>query len=123
VQRDSSLIDILTDLSQKLNLTSYQICVIEKNYYKYNLNRLVQQGGLLYAPYRCDYVGNLQDVISKLFCGQRADLIGQDRMLVINKRGIKVYNDGCFSACINGEKYQGDAFGNPIEKSNCIRIV
>lgn len=84
---------------------------------------MVKQGNLLYAPYRCNDSCGICDFFSKVINGPRADLIGADRMLIKNQRGIKIYNDGCFKALVNGECCHGDAFGNPIKHSNCIRVI
>jgi hypothetical protein len=81
----------------QLHMTPYQSYIIQNNWLRYDLTRLVKVGSVLYAPYRCNRISSFCDCIKRIFLGRRADLIGEDRIIVIGKRGIKVYNDGKFT--------------------------
>jgi hypothetical protein len=79
----------LERISRAMSLTPYQLYMLEINSDKYNLHRLVKCGDVLYAPYRCQMSNGILDCMKKIFIGPRADLIGTDRLLAFNKRGIK----------------------------------
>jgi len=113
----------IADLSQRLNLTYYQVCVLEHNFYKYDMGGLVKKGGILYAPYQNDEPSGFYDLFVKIIRGRRADLIGADRILIYNQRGIHVYTEGCCLVRRNGKKYHLNAFGDPICCRNFIRVI
>ena len=110
-------------LSEQLRLTPYQSYILEQNGEKYDLDALVKKGVVLYAPYRCKMTRGFADRIQKIFFGHRADLIGSDRILVRDQRGIRLYATGFFSARRDGKKYYADSAGTHIEKSIFYRIV
>lgn len=80
----------LERISRAMCLTPYQLYMLEINADKYNLRRLVKCGNLLYAPYKNEICHGFISGIKKIFLGSNADLIGPDRLLVFNKRGIKI---------------------------------
>ncbi|MDR1360872.1 MAG: hypothetical protein LBJ18_01000 [Rickettsiales bacterium] len=110
-------------LSDLLRLTPYQSYILEQNGEKYNLDRLIKKGVVLYAPYRCTASRGIGDCIAKVFRGPRADLIGSDRILVRDQRGIKLFATGFFSARDGRGKYYADSNGARIEKRIFDRIV
>jgi hypothetical protein len=79
-----------------MKLTPYQMYMLEQNAHKYNLPKIVKQGSVIYAPHKCPSPGSFRDGIKRLVLGEQADLIGPDRMLLMNKRGIKLYKDGSY---------------------------
>lgn len=86
--------DRLEQISRTMCLTSYQLYILEMNIDKYDFHRLVKHGDVLYAPYKIKIPCNFKEAIKNIFLGRRADLIGTDRLLVFNKRGIKCHRDG-----------------------------
>jgi hypothetical protein len=88
-------------LARYLRLTPYQAYILEKNSTKYDFRRLVKRGGILYAPYRCDDRRGLAEYCARMLFGPRADLIGADRILASDRRGIRFYPTGFDS------KYRG----------------
>jgi len=82
----------LERISRVMCLTPYQLYMLEINSDKYNLHRLVKCGNLLYVPYKYDLSYGIVGIIKRLFLGRRADLIGPDKLLVFNTRGIKIKN-------------------------------
>ncbi|MDR1337672.1 MAG: hypothetical protein LBJ73_01430 [Rickettsiales bacterium] len=109
-------------LSQHLRLTPYQTYVLENNGMKYDLSRLVKRGDILYAPYLCDDRRGVTEFCARILFGRRADLIGTDRMLVRDRRGIKIYSAGFHSAYKMGVKYYADPMGNRIERNLFTRM-
>ncbi|MDR1207572.1 MAG: hypothetical protein LBK26_04130 [Rickettsiales bacterium] len=108
----------LEKISEHLRLSPYQTYILSMNMQKYKMDRLVKRGDVLYAPYRCSLPRGMRDYFSKLFLGPRADLIGADRMLVIGRRGIRLYPTGFYKACDNtGRSYYADSMGQKIERS------
>lgn len=79
----------LERISRRMCLSPYQLYMLEINADKYNLHRLIKCGDVLYAPYKCEISRGFFDWIKKIFLGPRADLIGTDRLLVFDKRGIR----------------------------------
>lgn len=111
-------------LSEYLNLTPYQTYMVEKNSHKYDLDRLVKRGTVLYAPYKCKLAHGFRDHIEKLIWGPRADLIGADRLLVQDKRGIRVFASGFYrSEDSFGHKYYADFSGHRIRRKRFFEIV
>jgi hypothetical protein len=77
-------------MARSLHLTPYQLYMLEQNAYKYNLRKLIKRGNVLYAPYKSELSRGFRDGIRKIVLGARADLIGPDRMLAIDQRGLKL---------------------------------
>lgn len=80
----------LERISRTMCLSPYQLYILQINIHKYNLRRLVKCGNALYAPYKCQITCGLVDCMKKIIFGSRGDLIGPDRLLAFNKRGIKI---------------------------------
>jgi hypothetical protein len=78
----------IDELSNRFQLSPYQIWVIRQNAYKYNLDKVRKFGQYVYAPYKCNLTRGFRDAIEKLLFGPRADLIGLDKMLAIDRRKI-----------------------------------
>ncbi|MDR0741827.1 MAG: hypothetical protein LBF28_03570 [Rickettsiales bacterium] len=110
-------------LAQHLRLTPYQTYVLGNNSSKYDFSRLVKRGSVLYAPYLCDDKHSAIDYCSRLLFGPRADLIGADKMLIRDRRGIKIYSTGFHSAHRLGVRYYADPTGNRIERDMFMRIT
>lgn len=110
-------------LAQHLRLTPYQTYILENNGRKYDFSRLQKRGGILYAPYLCNDKHSVIEYCARLLFGPRADLIGTDRMLIRDRRGIKVYATGFHSAHRMGVRYYADPMGNRIERNLFMRIT
>ena len=82
----------LDKLSEMLNLSPYQKNALAEGQGKYDMSRLVKRGALLYAPYDA---GGLIGMAADLLRGRRADLIGRNKTLLRNMRGIRFYSAGC----------------------------
>ena len=104
-------------LSQHLRLTPYQTYILELNCKKYDFSRLVKRGTVLYCPYLHGDRKRMREHISRMFFGPRADLIGPDRLIIRDQRGIRVYATGFYSARRNGVKYYADPLGNRIYRN------
>jgi len=104
--------DYIERLARNLNLTPYQGYILQQNAHKYNLGKVVKRGALLYAPYKCELARSWADGVAKIFLGSRADLIGPDRILVYDQRGIRLYNSGHYRAVDGyGNHYYADHNG------------
>ena len=97
-----------------MRLSPYQAHIIRNFYYKYDLSGLKKTGPVVLAPYRSETCSGLRDSIGRLVMGRRADLIGSDRILAQNQRGIKVYPGGFFKASMSGRRCYADPHGNVI---------
>ena len=105
-------------ISQRMRLSPYQVYIISMNSHKYDEHRMLKRGDVLYAPYRCSLSRNTRDYFSKVLLGPRADLIGSDRMLVIGRRGVRLYPTGFFKTSDNtGRTYYANSMGQKIERS------
>jgi len=111
-------------ISRRMRLSPYQAYILSLNVHKYNLDGLQKRGDILYAPYRCTLSHNTRDYVEKVLMGPRADLIGTDRMLVIGKRGVRLYPTGFFRAADDyGRMYYADSMGHRIERSLLENIL
>lgn len=77
-------------MTRRFDLSPYQIYVLTRNGYKYNLAGIKKFGAAIYAPYHCEIPRGFRDMIEKLLFGPRADLIGSDRMIISDRRGINI---------------------------------
>ncbi len=107
-------------LAVALGLSAYQKNVLKSNPGAYKLSGLVKRGGALYAP-RIASSHVLLNFIYRLLYGRSADLIGYDKMLVRNTRGIEFRNGGFYSAPIGRFRYYADDCGNIITRSTFMR--
>jgi hypothetical protein len=80
-------IDVLT---RRFNLSPYQIYMLSRNWHKYDTGRIRKFGDMVYAPYLCTLTRGFRDAVAKLLFGPRADLIGSDRMIISDRRGINI---------------------------------
>ncbi len=112
--------DYINNLIKNLNLTSYQENKIKADYDKYNFARLEKRGGLLYAPY---IVHGFWGRVSCVLFGVRADLIGQDKMLLSAQRNIKFGANGYHCVKIGRYTYYADATGKAISYSDYVRGI
>lgn len=111
-------IDKLADI---LGLSAYQRNVLKSHPDVYNLSGLIKRGNALYAP-RNATSHRLLNFLSILFLGRPADLIGKNKMLVRNSRGIEFCAGGFYSAPIGRKyRYYADDCGNIITRENFIR--
>ena len=106
-------------LATILGLSQYQKSVLMANRDAYNMSRLVKRGCALYAPRAASR--NIFDFVRCIFCGRRADLIGRDKMLVRNTRGIDFRARGFYSAPVGRYRYYADDAGNIIARDVFIR--
>ena len=101
-------------LAHMLNLTDYQANVLKSRPDVYKLSGLVKRGHALYAPRVSSF--SFLDILGCIFLGRRADLIGGDKMLVQNTRGIEFFADGFYSAPIGKYRYYADDNGNIVTR-------
>lgn len=105
--------DCINTLSQYLRLTPYQSETLIRNTDKYNMGRVVKRGGVLYVPYVSH--GVLERIKNMVF-GVRADLIGQNKMLVTNRRNVKFCKNGYYYVKIGPYTYYADAYGRAVSR-------
>ncbi|MDR0967338.1 MAG: hypothetical protein LBL75_00700 [Rickettsiales bacterium] len=97
-------------LTDKLRLTPFQVMMMTEHGDRYNIEKLVKKGDVLYAPLR-------KSVFN--FFGARADLIGASKVLVRENRRIKLYPTGFYSV---GLKYF-DPMGRQLTRKLFYKIV
>jgi hypothetical protein len=73
-------------INRRFNLSPFQVYVITRNGYKYNMDKIRRVGDAIYAPYRCGIPRSIRDALEKIIFGPRADLIGADRMIASDTR-------------------------------------
>ncbi|MCL1891967.1 MAG: hypothetical protein FWF97_01565 [Alphaproteobacteria bacterium] len=106
-------------LAEHFRLSPFQISILEGHGDEYDLEKLVKKGDVLYAPYSHD-----SNFMAKFLSGPRADLVGKNRILVRNGRGIKLYGTGFFSARDqHGHRYYSDPTGQVIDRKLFYRII
>ena len=104
-------------LAQNLNLSSYQANKLKTDYDRYNISRLEKRGGVLYAPY---VVHGFWERVSSVFFGRRADLIGQNRILLRAQRNIKFCANGYHCVKVGRYTYYADAMGRVVSRNEFI---
>ena len=101
----------INTLAQNLKLSPYQSKKLMCEYGRYNMSRLEKRGGVLYAPYQsrgfCGW-------IRRMVFGARADLIGENKVLLRAQRNIKFRANGYHSVRIGRHVYYADAMGNVV---------
>ena len=112
--------DYIDKISFNLRLTPYQSDILKNNIQKYNMGRIVKRGGVLYVPY---VSRGIFAWIAKFVCGSRADLIGQNKILIQNRRKINFYKDGYHCVKIGHYKYYADASGQAISREDFLRNI
>lgn len=110
----------LDKLADMLNLSPYQKYALAAGGDKYNISRLVKRGGLLYAPYDTD---GILGAVGDLLRGHRADLIGQNKILLRAQRRIRFHAAGFHSVRIGGFMYYADASGAAISRVAFLRGI
>ncbi len=111
-------INSLEYLSQTLGLSPYQENHLRLNQHKYNMGRLVKRGGVLYAPHAGR--GFIRGIGRVLF-GCPADLIGKNKTLLKNQRGIKFCADGYHCVRIGRFTYYADPNGQAVSREIFMR--
>ncbi len=101
-------------LANNLNLTPYQRQVLKSNRDEYDMTGLVMRGGALYAPRRRKkgMFSRARDMLS----GRSADLIGRNKTLLCDVRGIRFYAGGYYSVPVNNDVFYADATGRIISR-------
>ncbi len=110
-------------LATIMGLSNYQKNVLKSHPGVYKLSGLIKRGKALYAP-RYVTSNKILNFLHILFCGKTADLIGNDKMLVRNSRGIEFYAKGFYSAPIGRRyRYYADDSGNIITRDCFIQEI
>ncbi len=112
--------DFIDNVTQNLNLSSYQASKVKSNYDKYNVSRLEKRGGLLYAPY---IVHGFWGRISRALFGVRADLIGQNETILSAHRNIKFGANGYHCVKIGRYTYYADSTGKTVSYDDYVRGI
>lgn len=116
----NSDIDKLADV---LGLSTYQRNVLKSNPDIYNLSRLIKRGSALYAPRNISSYKFINFLFG-VFFGNHADLIGKNKMLVRNTRGIEFRARGFYSAPVGRQyRYYADDCGNIITRDDFFREI
>jgi len=107
----------------KLNLNTYQQHVLFGNPEKYDITGIVKKGVVVFAPLneqcRC-----LAEKLTRLFHGPKADLIGENKILATNQRGIKLYSAGFYRAKDeDGKHYYADSNGSHVTHEEFRQIM
>lgn len=108
-------------LSETMGLSPYQRQVLERQYDKYNVSRLVKRGDILYAPHVSK--GGVFYAARRLLMGTPADLIGKNKTLLAGKRRIKFYACGYHCVDIGDYKYYADPNGQAISRDLFMRAI
>ena len=111
-------------LIDKLNLNKFQQDTLFNHPEKYNLDKIVKKGAVVYAPLNeessCPCVGGLRDMIY----GEKADLIGENKFLARGERGIKLFATGFYRARgKNGRNYYADSMGRKLTHEEFKKII
>lgn len=102
-------------LSEIMGFSPYQLSVLKNNADKYNVSHIVKRGGVLYVPH-----ATKKDIFNRaadLLLGHRADLIGQDKILLSARRSIKFYVSGYHSVRIGDDVYYANPNGHVISRA------
>ncbi len=108
----------INKLSEMLALNKYQAYKLRARCDMYNMGRLEKRGGVLYAPYATHGVWQC---LCRLIFGRRADLIGQDKMLLQAQRNIKFCANGYHSVRVGKHTYYANAAGQVISRSEFLK--
>ena len=104
-------------LAHNLNLSHYQSNRLKAHYDRYNFSRLQKRGGVLYAPYA---VHGFWQYVRRILLGVRADLIGQNRVLLRNQRNIKFCKNGYHSVRVGRQTYYANALGQVVSQQEFL---
>ena len=104
-------------LAKNLNLSSYQTTKLKSRYDMYKISKLEKRGGVLFAPYQSSGVLGW---FTRILFGVRADLIGENKVLLRAQRNIKFCANGYHSVRVGRYTYYADATGNVVSRSQFI---
>lgn len=104
-------------LARNLNLSPYQSSKLKSNYDRYNISRLEKRGAILFAPYQSSGIWGF---FMRMFRGVRADLIGENKMLLQAQRNIKFCANGYHCVRVGRYTYYADATGNVVSHSQFV---
>ncbi len=107
-------------LATVMGLSAYQKNVLKSNQDAYKLNRLIKHGCVLYAP-RTTH--SMSCFIRRILFGRPADLIGTNKMLVRNQRGIHLFSHGFYSVPVGPFKYYADENGDIVARRNALQKI
>lgn len=100
-------------LATVMGLSQYQKNILKSNSAAYDISHLVKRGDVLYAPrVTHSFIQSFCD----LFIGRSADLIGKNKMLVCNRRGVQFFARGFYSVAVGRYKYYADENGDIISR-------
>ena len=108
----------INQLCDLLGLNQYQSGKLKMHCERYDFSRLQQRGGVLYAPY---VVHGFWEHVSSVFFGRRADLIGQNRILLRAQRNIKFCANGYHCVKVGRYTYYANAIGDVVSRSEFMR--
>ena len=97
-------------LCRNLGLTPYQTDTIANNRAKYHTEKMVKRNGIVMIPYRAD-ARDWREFCARVLFGPRADLLGADRPLAIDRRGIRSHHDGFAVPHLGGVNQFKNPFG------------
>ena len=108
---------------ERMRLNKFQQNMLFGNPHRYDLAKVVKKGVVVYAPL-AKKSHSFIAALHNFFMGERADLIGENKILVREQRGIKLYATGFYRAkSKNGHCYYYDSVGNKISHDQFRRIV
>lgn len=108
----------IENLRHHLNLTQYQSNRLKMYYEMYNFSRLQKRGGVLYVPYASR---GLWERVGRILFGVRADLIGQNKVLLRAQRNIKFFANGYHCVRVGKYTYYADAAGQVVSRDEFLR--
>lgn len=107
-------------LAHLLNLNSYQSNRLKAHCDRYDFSCLQKRGGVLYAPYKSR--GIFAWIVGMMF-GVRADLIGQNKMLLRAQRRIRFCANGYHCVRIGKYTYYANSNGDALTHDEFVRGV
>ncbi len=104
-------------LANAMGLSQYQTNVLKSNSAAYDIARLVKRGSVLCAPRNSHSIFNF---LCRVFSGRAVDLIGKNKMLVCNQRGIKFFAHGFYSVPVGPYKYYANENGDVVARNSVV---
>ncbi len=114
----SVMVADIDKLAIAMGLSQYQKNVLKSNMAAYNFGRLVKRGTVLCAPRA---VHSLRMFLCRVFSGQAVDLIGKNKMLVCNQRGVKFLAHGFYRVTVGPYTYYADENGDIVARDSVIQ--
>lgn len=105
-------------LCELLGLSQYQVCKLKTHFERYNFSGLQQRGGVLYAPYA---VHGFWQKLARFVFGVRADLIGENRVLLRAQRKIKFCANGYHCVRVGRYVYYANAKGQVVSRDEFLQ--